>query len=891
MAFDRQRPRAGASARVGAIEHGEVLGLQARRAFQRHRPADMNVGGVDFVPGEAERAQHVEIEIVGFLGIEAEHTGAELFADLPLVEDEADVVGGGERGLDRLDLLVGEAARTQALVIDARRTGQRAAADRVIDNGGNRRIVIAERAQGLRHGAVDDLEIAAAGELLEFDQREIGLNAGRVAIHDEADRAGRRDDGRLCVAIAVALAHRNGEVPSGARMIDEVGLRTVGRVERHRRHVEAFIAGCQPMRGAGVIAHHAQHVLGVVRIARKRPELLGHLRRGRIGNAGHHRADRARKRARLVGIVSDAAGHQQPTDIGEAETERAEAERAFGDLAARELRHQHRDFEHDGPELDRMFEGLDIEAAIALAELHQVERGEVAGRVVEEHVFRARIAGADVAARRASVPVVDRGVELDAGIGARPGGVADLLPQLARRQHLRGRAVEAARQRPFGVVLDRAQEVVGHAHRVVGVLARNGEIGFGVPVGVVNPEVDFVVALFRELDHALHIVFRHMRATRRDDLALQRHVLLRIEAILAVALAIDAGAHDGVQMLAVDLRAGDERRHLLLFGHLPVDELLDVGMVDIDDHHFGGAPRRAAGFDRAGRPVADLQEAHQAGRLAAARELFVLAAQVREVGAGARAVFEEPRLAHPEIHDAVLVDEIVGDALDEAGMGLRKFIGALRPRRLGVGAPVALRRAVDAIGPVQPGVEPLRGIGRRDLRRQHEAQLVVKGARIFLAVEIAAFPAPIGPGAGQPVEHLASVHLGPEAVLGAQRRQRLVVGHMPPQEFGNALLGQPLQHGGDARFTEIFLRQHVAGDLAPFGGDRNILQPEDHRAVGISDFAGRRAEGDALVGRLALDCEATLDTHLTLGFSTLPICPADMTSRCAAPSGSSTLSG
>ena len=113
-------------------------------------------------------------------------------------------------------------------------------------------------------------------------------------------------------------------------------------------------------------------------------------------------------------------------------------------------------------------------------------------------------------------------------------------------------------------------------------------------------------------------------------------------------------------MLLVDLGAGDERRDLLLLHHLPVDVGLDVGMVDVDDHHLGGAARGAARLDRAGRAVADLEEAHQAGRLAAARELLAFAAQRGEIGAGAGAVFEQARLAHPQVHDAAFVDEIVG---------------------------------------------------------------------------------------------------------------------------------------------------------------------------------------------------------------------------------------
>ena len=78
-------------------------------------------------------------------------------------------------------------------------------------------LVVAERAQGLGHGAVDDLEIAAAGELLELDQREVGLDAGGVAIHDEADRARRRDDRDLRVAIPMLFAERERIVPGGAR--------------------------------------------------------------------------------------------------------------------------------------------------------------------------------------------------------------------------------------------------------------------------------------------------------------------------------------------------------------------------------------------------------------------------------------------------------------------------------------------------------------------------------------------------------------------------------------------------------------------------------------------------------------------------------------------------
>src|SRR3954447_8796425 len=94
----------------------------------------------------------------------------------------------------------------------------------------------------------------------------------------------------------------------------------------------------------------------------------------------------------------------------------------------------------------------------------------------------------------------------------------------------------------------------------------------------------------------------------------------------------------------------------------PVDIGLDVGVIDVNDDHLGGAARGAARLDRARGAVADLEEAHQAGRAAAAGEAFAFAAQAREVGAGAGAVFEQARFADPEVHDAALVDEVVTDA-------------------------------------------------------------------------------------------------------------------------------------------------------------------------------------------------------------------------------------
>ncbi len=72
---------------------------------------------------------------------------------------------------------------------------------------------VAELDQRLRHGVVDDLDHAAADQLLVLHQRQIRLDAGGVAIHHEADGAGGREHGGLRVAEAApsrrARRHRS----------------------------------------------------------------------------------------------------------------------------------------------------------------------------------------------------------------------------------------------------------------------------------------------------------------------------------------------------------------------------------------------------------------------------------------------------------------------------------------------------------------------------------------------------------------------------------------------------------------------------------------------------------------------------------------------------------
>ncbi|MCW1404478.1 hypothetical protein OKA06_20130 [Novosphingobium sp. MW5] len=201
------------------------------------------------------------------------------------------------------------------------------------------------------------------------------------------------------------------------------------------------------------------------------------------------------------------------------------------------------------------------------------------------------------------------------------------------------------------------------------------------------------------------------------------------------------------------------------------------------------------------------EEAHQAGGLAAAGEPFAFRADMGEVGAGARAVFEQTRLADPQVHDAAFVHKVVADGLDEAGVGLRMLVGTRgfgQFAGLEVDVEVALARAVDAVGPVEAGVEPLRGVGRHLLGRQHVAQFVIECAGVGFLIEIAAFPAPVGPGAGQTVEDLASVDFRPVALVLGQVLKGSLVGLVAPQPGGTVFSSTGFSFAGTPALRKYF---------------------------------------------------------------------------------------
>ena len=78
----------------------------------------------------------------------------------------------------------------------------------------------------------------------------------------------------------------------------------------------------------------------------------------------------------------------------------------------------------------------------------------------------------------------------------------------------------------------------------------------------------------------------------------------------------------------------DEDVGLALFFVFWIDEFDDIGVIDVQDYHLGGATSLAAALDYAGEGVETLHEADRAGGDAAAGKRFLAAAKRGEIGSG-----------------------------------------------------------------------------------------------------------------------------------------------------------------------------------------------------------------------------------------------------------------
>ena len=110
------------------------------------------------------------------------------------------------------------------------------------------------------------------------------------------------------------------------------------------------------------------------------------------------------------------------------------------------------------------------------------------------------------------------------------------------------------------------------------------------------------------------------------------------------------------------------------------------------------------------------------------------------------------------------------------------------------------------------------------------------------------------------------------ALLLRQLLERRLVGDAAPQPGRDGLLLDLLQARRHAGLAEIFLRQHVGGDLRPGVRHLDVVGVEHHRAVRIADFARGQPERDVRVGRLSFFGVAPLDPHSSAPFSLIFSC-------------------
>ena len=248
-----------------------------------------------------------------------------------------------EGAFDGGDLGLVEPHRRQGVAVDVGGALEGHGADHVADDlvpllGG-----VAQAAEGRVDGLVGDLEVAAPGQLLELDQGEVGLDAGGVAVHLQADGPRGGETGRLGVAVAVLLAHVEGGVPGAPGGVEQ-RPGAVQRVDAHHPVREALVVLLGGVvGGAAVVADHPQHGLAVLGEVGEGAEHRSHLGRGGVGDAGEHRGEGGGDGPALVGVVGDAAAHEQRAQVGVAQAQGAVVVGALGDLTAGELGHGHRD--------------------------------------------------------------------------------------------------------------------------------------------------------------------------------------------------------------------------------------------------------------------------------------------------------------------------------------------------------------------------------------------------------------------------------------------------------------------------------------------------------------------------------------------------------------------
>ena len=297
------------------------------------------------------------------------------------------------------------------------------------------------------------------------------------------------------------------------------------------------------------------------------------------------------------------------------------------------------------------------------------------------------------------------------------------------------------------------------------------------------------------------------RLARHDGLRLPRGVLLeRLHVLVADAdrvvrvLEEDRGIRRTIERRVIT-RVDQGPGFLLLLG-LAFDELDDVRMVDVQDHHLRRAARTAAGLDDAGERVEPLHEGDRAGGGAAPLDVLLRGAKRGEVRARSRAPLEEKTLGLREVQDPF---HRVGHGVDEArrALGLR----------------------------LHAAVEPDRAVEGSLLVEEQISELVGEGLCVHVGREIALLPSPARDG----------------------------VDHAADQLFYGVLTLRCSN-----LTTKILRRDHIRRHLRPELGELHVALLEDGLAGLARDDGGPELPFDLIEGVLARAREHPGEAETTL---------------------------
>jgi len=346
--------------------------------------------------------------------------------------------------------------------------------------------VVSQALQRFRHRAVDDVQAPAARQQLEFYQRQFRLDARRITVHREGNGAGRRQDRHLRIAIARRAAAGQRLGPGLARFFLEI-IKLPARLDffdrvamllDDREH-GVHIVRCQRrrhVRAAGVV------------ITLERAHNGGNFGRLLIRPPGHDGRKGARQRAPLVRVIGQPIAHDEGAQVGVAQAERAKDMGILRNLPGRIARVINQDFLRGDKNPHGGLEGRDIENPVRALELHQVQRSEIAGRVIDENVFRAGIGGMDRLGAFAGVPLLNGPVVLQPRVTADPGALGDLLQQQAGVLFLQRLAGGDAARPPFPPRFGGFHERVADAHGKILILVHHA----AVSVAIVGPVISLL---------------------------------------------------------------------------------------------------------------------------------------------------------------------------------------------------------------------------------------------------------------------------------------------------------------------------------------------------------------------------------------------------------------